>query len=132
MVTLVLSGALLSGCDDRQPYRHTSYPGYPSGTNVTNNTYVPGLGYYHAPYHNWFLYPYNYYRPGFGYYHGGLYSPSPFESDIVESVPPPPSSFRTGGGGYSPGSSYASSTAAHSSGISHGGFGSTGHGSSGS
>jgi len=132
MVTLVLSGALISGCDDRNAYRYSSYPGYPTGTNVTNNTYVSGLGYYHAPYHDWFPYPYNYYRPGYGFFHGGLYSPAPFVSDVAASAPPSPAAFRTGGGGVSHAGSAGSDAFGHSSGISRGGFGSIGHGSIGS
>ena len=125
MVTLVLSGALMSGCDDSPRYGSQDYPGYPTGTDVTNNTYVSGLGYYHAPYRGWFQYPYNFYRPGFGYYHGGLYSPDPFVSDVVSSRPPLPSTFRTGGMGATGGSHPGSSS--FSSSVSRGGFGSIGH-----
>jgi hypothetical protein len=132
LVTLVLSGALMGGCDNRSRYPSQSYPGYPTGANVTNNTYVAGLGYYHAPYRGWFEFPYNDYRPGFGYYHGGIYTPDPFVSDIMYSQPPPPpsrpSNFRTGGSGGFIGSSVGSSS--HSSSVSRGGFGSIGHGGS--
>ena len=114
-VTLVLSGALVSGCDNRK-----GDTGYAAGTTVTNNTYVSGRGYYHAPCHGWFEYPYNYYRPGFGYYHGGVYTPRPFVSDIVASSPSVRSTSggigREGGAGRS------------SSGVTRGGFGSFFHG----
>jgi hypothetical protein len=119
-VTLVLSSALVSGCDDEMPYR---YPAYATGTNVTNNTYVSGLGYYHAPYHGWFEYPFNYFRPGYGYYHGGIYSAQPYVSDIFSSRPFMPSSIGGGGGGggrLGAGRSSAS--------VARGGFGGTGHG----
>jgi hypothetical protein len=123
LVTLVLSSALVNGCDDRNLYGN---PGYAAGTNVTNNTYVSGMGYYHAPYHRWFEYPYNYYRPGFGYYHGGIYTPQPYVSDILSSPPSTPSTFGTPGGG---GGTHFGS-AGSSSGVMRGGFGSIGHGGS--
>jgi hypothetical protein len=85
MVTLVLSSTLVSGCDERSAPANWSTQGDPPA--VTNNTYVPGQGYYHAPYHGWFPYPYNFYRPGFGYYHGGIYTPGPVTSDVVASRP---------------------------------------------
>jgi len=121
LVTLVLSGALVSGCDDRSQYGN---PGYAAGTNVTNNTYVSGRGYYHAPYHGWFEYPYNYYRPGFGYYHGGIYTPQPYVSDILSGPAFSPSAYGGSGGG----DGTHSSGTASSSGVSRGGFGSIDHG----
>jgi hypothetical protein len=120
LVTLVLSGALVSGCDDRNQY---GYPGYAAATNVTNNAYVSGLGYYHAPYHGWFEYPYNYYRPGFGYYHGGIYTPQPYVSSIFSSSP----SISTAPGGVGGGGARLGS-AAPSSAVTRGGFGSIGRG----
>ncbi|HEY3853325.1 MAG TPA: hypothetical protein VGO67_02905 [Verrucomicrobiae bacterium] len=118
LVTLVLSGALVTGCDDR---RQNSDWSSGNGEVVTNNTHVSGLGYYHAPYHGWFEYPYNFYRPGFGYYHGGLYSPEPFVSDVFSSTPSMSGTF---GRGYGGGGGFGGS----SSSISRGGFGSIGHG----
>jgi hypothetical protein len=117
LVTLVLSGALASGCDDGTQYA------YAAGTTYTNNTYVSGRGYYHAPYHGWFEYPYNYYRPGFGYYHGGSYTPQPYVSDIESSSPSIPATYGRGGGG---GARFGSGES--SSGVARGGFGSIGHG----
>jgi hypothetical protein len=123
LVTLVLSTALV-GCWDEPSQNGNS--GYPAGTNITNNAYAPGLGYYHAPYHGWYEYPYNYYRPGFGYYHGGMYTPRPFVSDIIASDPSIRSTFGggAGAGGGRTGSAASSST------VSRGGFGSIGHGGS--
>ncbi len=128
-VTLIISGALLTGCDQRP----NSYSGGSYGTNqpITNNTYVVGRGYWHAPYHDWFPYPFNYYRPGFGYYHGGRYSDFPQISTVTESFPDNSSGYTSHGGYY--GSSYhgdssGSSFGGGSSGISRGGFGGTGHG----
>jgi hypothetical protein len=120
LVTLVLSSALVSGCDDRSQYGD---PGYAALPSVTNNTYVSGLGYYHAPYHGWFEYPYNCYRPGFGYYHGGIYTPQPHVSDIFSSPPSIPSI--SGGNG---GEAAHFGSTGSSSGVTRGGFGSIGHG----
>jgi hypothetical protein len=94
MVTLVLSGALLPGCDD--PWQTQNDPPSPQ---ITNNTYAPGYGYWHAPYHSWYPYPYNYFRPGYGYYHGGIYSAAPDFSPIRASADP-----RFGADGHSFGS----------------------------
>ena len=54
---------------------------------MTNNTYVASHGYWHAPYHNWYPYPYNYFDPARGYFHGGQWSPAPHESTITASRP---------------------------------------------
>jgi hypothetical protein len=121
LVTLVLSGALAGGCDDQS---QNGRSGQAANTILTNNTYTPSLGYYHAPYRGWFEYPYNYYRPGFGYYHGGTYSPQPEVSDVVASFPSRPFTFGTGGVG---GGGHIGSIASSSS-VSRGGFGSIGHG----
>jgi hypothetical protein len=121
LVTLVLSGALVSGCDDQRQYGDL---GHASGTDLTNNTYVSGLGYYHAPYHGWFEYPYNFYRPGFGYYHGGIYTPQPYVSDILSGPASIPSTYGGSGGAVGPHVGSAKS----SSGVTRGGFGSIGHG----
>jgi hypothetical protein len=118
MVTLVLSSRLITGCDDEPAGGDWSTQG---ATNVvTNNTYAPGWGYYHAPYHGWFPYPYNFYRPGLGYYHGGFYTRDPEVSAITASRPV--ASARAFSSGAKAGST------AH--GISRGGFGFTGHGGS--
>ena len=145
MVTLVLSGALMGGCDNRvRTVYQPNDPGPAAEAEPTNNTYVPGMGYYHAPYHGWYKYPYNYFQPDYGYYHGGVFSPDPAPIVVVSSRPPPPSTFRTGGGvvggggshigSIGTGSSVGGSSHVGSSGIassvSRGGFGSIGHGGS--
>jgi hypothetical protein len=101
---------------------------------MTNNTYRPGYGYWHAPFRGWYPYPYNYYRPGFGYFAGGGYRPAPFVSPII--VSPPYNwgggAYGGGGGGYGGGvSGYGrSSSPSHSANVTRGGFGSSGHASS--
>ncbi len=135
-VTLIISGALLVGCD-----RHTNgYGTWSSGTNapITNNTYVSGRGYWHAPYYNWYPYPFNYFRPGYGYYHGGFYSDLPQAVSIFASSPRRPSGYFSGGGsssyggyhgGYYGGSSGGFFGGGESSGgVSRGGFGHIGGG----
>src|SRR5260370_21718164 len=85
-LTLVIFGALLTGCDDpSDPSNNRDQ--YGRGQSMTNNTYAPGHGYYHAPYHGWYPYPYNSYHPGLGYYHGGDYSPAPHTSPVTASRP---------------------------------------------
>jgi hypothetical protein len=107
MVTLVISGALFSGCGEKPRIGAAGDWGDGNAQAVTNNTYVPGRGYYHAPYARWYPHPYNSYFPGLGYYHGGNYTPSPNSSRVTASHP--------------------SGSSSHSSGISRGGFGSSGH-----
>jgi hypothetical protein len=84
-VALVISGAILTGCS-RSPRDWDSDPVETSEV-LTNNTYVHGHGYYHAPYHAFFPYPYNYYFPGRGYYYGGNYGLQPDRSALSASSP---------------------------------------------
>jgi hypothetical protein len=105
-VLLVLSGSLLGGCDQRAPSFQSAQTGSSIPTDsdlmttdtiggivdtnapaLTNNTYVANRGYYHAPYHSWYPFPYNYYVPGAGYYHGGRYNPAPHNSPVSSSQP---------------------------------------------
>jgi hypothetical protein len=53
----------------------------------TNNHYLPGAGYYHAPYHAWYPLPYNAYDPARGYYHGGVWTREPDENTLRVSQP---------------------------------------------
>jgi hypothetical protein len=55
----------------------------------TNNDYVPGAGYYHAPQHAWFPYPYNYHDPARGYFAGGLWRAMPWVVGFMQSQPTP-------------------------------------------
>lgn len=111
-IVLVLSGALLSGCGRKQEDLSQGWDAGP----VTNNTYRPGLGYYHAPYYHWYPHPYNWYSPGFGYYHGGMFSPQPFQSSNAASRPQLTGSGRSG----------SSTTSSSRSSVSRGGFGGSG------
>jgi hypothetical protein len=80
-VVLVLSGAILNGCGHRE---EEIKPAARESQVLTNDTYVAGRGYYHAPFHAFFPFPYNHYSPGVGYYRGGQFHSQP---DL--RVPPP-------------------------------------------
>ncbi len=133
-IRLVLLGGvatgMLAGCD---PSTDTSYPSSQVNTNsvYTNDCYVAGRGYYHAPYHGWFPYPYNYYLPGRGYFHGGFWTPQPFNSPITVSQPKQTSvtssSSRSSKAFGSPSSSSSSKSSTTSGGTSRGGFGNSSH-----
>ncbi|HVU36445.1 MAG TPA: hypothetical protein VHE61_23605 [Opitutaceae bacterium] len=55
-----------------------------------NNAYVPGVGYYHTPFHAWYAYPFNYYFPGRGYFYGGFWHPAAFAGVIPPMSRPSP------------------------------------------
>ncbi len=80
MLSGALSSVALVGCGDKAPLAYEDH-------SYTNNYYLPGAGYYHAPYHAWYPFPYNYYVPGSGYYHGGTWTPEPHDSTITASHP---------------------------------------------
>lgn len=77
-----VSGAVLTGCSPKPSV---------SGQNVyTNNFYVPGAGYYHAPFRGWYALPYNHFDPAKNrYFYGGLWGAYPFESITNISSPTP-------------------------------------------
>ena len=55
-----------------------------------NDYYVPGAGYYHAPFHRFYPHPINCYDPALKlYYFGGQWGPTPFLSAINISAPTP-------------------------------------------
>jgi hypothetical protein len=61
-----------------------------SATNVyTNNYYVQGVGYYHAPFRAFYPFPYNHYEPKSGkYFFGGQWSGAPHQNITNISAPP--------------------------------------------
>ena len=89
-IRLVLVGtvtsAVLVGCN---PERDKPRASLSSNNTYTNNHYVHGAGYYHAPYRAWFPFPYNSYVPGRGYYHGGQWASDPGVASIDASRPAP-------------------------------------------
>src|SRR5258708_32033217 len=90
-VRLMVTASLLapfSGCAPKQsappapdPNQNWDYGSqgqtFDPNRDYENNTYIAGLGYYHAYHHWWYPYPWNYYMPGFGYYGGGGWGASP-------------------------------------------------------
>lgn len=56
----------------------------------TNNHFVPGVGYYHAPFRAWYSLPYNHYDAGNSrYFFGGQWGGAPYESVVNISAPTP-------------------------------------------
>ncbi|MDB6137298.1 MAG: hypothetical protein JWO94_370 [Verrucomicrobiaceae bacterium] len=64
------------------------------GRNLVNATYsndyfVKGLGYYHAPYHGFYANPFNFHDEAKGYYYGGSWYPAASTSTVTSSTPSP-------------------------------------------
>lgn len=75
-----LSSALLTGCGSR--------PSLSTQNVYTNNFYVPGVGYYHAPFRNWYPLPYNHFDAAQHlYFFGGQWSRQPCQSITNISSP---------------------------------------------
>jgi hypothetical protein len=75
-----LSSVALTGCEQK--------PSINTGNFYTNNFYVPGAGYYHAPFRSWYALPYNHFDPQTRlYYYGGKWDTKPFESITNISSP---------------------------------------------
>ena len=82
-VQLVLLGGVLAGCSPPGSGRLASVDGV-----YTNNYYIPGAGYYHAPFRGWFSQPYNYYDPQTKrYFFGGQWGTEPHASITNISAP---------------------------------------------
>jgi hypothetical protein len=111
-----LSAGALAGC--------TQKPSVSAQNVYTNNFYVPGAGYYHAPFRNWYSLPYNHFDAQKNlYYYGGQWGAQPFESITNISSPLPEAvqvaqNTRTdiprGGFGHSYGSHYWGGSGFHS------------------
>lgn len=81
LVLLGLSAGTLAGCTEGKP-RISEQAVY------TNDYYVPGMGYYHAPFRNWFPYRYNYFdAKSQRYYYGGQWGSAPWLSVTNVSSP---------------------------------------------
>jgi hypothetical protein len=75
-----LSTAALTGCEQK--------PSISTENVYTNNFYVPGTGYYHAPFRNWYPLPYNHFdAQKQRYFYGGQWGVQPFESITNISAP---------------------------------------------
>ena len=76
------SAGALAGCS------RTEVPVITTENVYANNYYLPGVGYYHAPFNAWYQHPYNYFDPQKKiYFYGGKWGPTPFESIINVSSP---------------------------------------------
>lgn len=83
-IRLILIGGLstgaLAGCDQR--------PAITTEGVYTNNFHVPGVGYYHAPFRNWYSLPYNHFDAQKRlYFYGGQWGSEPFENITNISSP---------------------------------------------
>ena len=79
-----LSAGALAGCDpsSSQKARVTADSAY------TNNYFLPGVGYYHAPFRGWYSLPYNHFNPQTQrYFQGGQWAAIPHESITNISSP---------------------------------------------
>ncbi len=145
---LLLSGALatglgLGGCSDSNP---PPAPGQAwngmaladdNNQDQQNNAYVPGLGYYHTPFHSWYPFPFNFHRPDRGYYYGGVWHPNSYVGPVPASSRPSAAGwmrarsllgYHGGSGGAGSGGGFAGFSAfgGHASGsVTRGGFGSS-------
>ena len=79
-----VAGTTLTGCDSDPVPEHTHLS---ADNTYTNNHYVHGAGYYHAPYGAWFPYSYNSFTPGRGYFHGGQWNSAPDSTPLQASRP---------------------------------------------
>lgn len=72
----------MTGCSQRPAIRTDNV--------YTNNFYVPGAGYYHAPFRAWYSLPYNHFDAQRQmYFYGGQWGYTPCES-ITNISPPTP------------------------------------------
>lgn len=77
-----LSAGALAGCSP------IGRPAISADNVYTNDFYLPGAGYYHAPFRAWYPYPYNHYDSRARlYFFGGQWGPDPFQSIINVSSP---------------------------------------------
>lgn len=75
-----LSTAVFTGC--------SSKPSVSTQNVYTNNFYVPGAGYYHAPFRGWYTLPYNHFDAQKNlYFYGGKWGLQPFQSITNISSP---------------------------------------------
>lgn len=109
------SGALTACAAAAQGARITTESYY------TNDDHIPGAGYYHAPFHGFYTFPYNYYDPYRKmYFFGGQWGNAPYRSVVNISAPTPEAvraaeSLRTDNTRtYVPRSGFGSSSGSHS------------------
>lgn len=117
-IRLLLLGGLaagaLPGCAPRGGDREArDEPRITAESFYTNDHYIEGVGYYHAPFRAFFPYRFNNYDAGRRqYFYGGQWGERPFESVVNISSPTPEAAARA--------------EAARPAAVTRGGFGSTG------
>jgi hypothetical protein len=80
---ITASAVTACGPASRQP------PPLSAESVYTNNFYVPGVGYYHAPFRAWYSLPYNHFDPkSQRYFYGGQWSATAGQSFTNISSPP--------------------------------------------
>lgn len=141
-VTLAIVGAVAGVCaiaivscskDEEEEVADHEVQEVHSGHSYNNNHYVPGVGYYHAPFRSWFSRPYNDYDSSRGYFYNNAWhktrDTSPMSSSVptAETVSQVNSSWRSANPGEV---SARKSTIASSRSSSRGGFGSSSRSSS--
>jgi hypothetical protein len=89
-IRLVLIGGLSAGTlTSCGPEGSQKSPLSPQNV-YTNNYYVPGVGYYHAPFRAWYALPYNHFdTQSQRYFFGGAWAATPHQS-ITNISPPTP------------------------------------------
>lgn len=89
-IRLVLIGGLSAGALTGCGPDSLQHPPVSTENVYTNNFYVPGAGYYHAPFRGWYAFPYNHYDGRLHrYFYGGQWGPSPHQSITNLSAPTP-------------------------------------------
>ena len=74
----------MTGCNQKE------LPAISADGVYTNNYFVPGVGYYHAPFRAWYPLPYNHFNPQTQrYFYGGQWGAAPFENITNLSAPTP-------------------------------------------
>ena len=86
---LLLGGGLAAGANTAcSPSPGREEPRISAESYYTNDYYIPGAGYYHAPFRAFFPYRFNHYDSARRlYFYGGRWEAAPFESPVNISAP---------------------------------------------
>jgi hypothetical protein len=82
-VPLAIGLAYRALADDREDVTSSSSstPAVDTATAYPMNHFLPGAGYYHAPYHAWFPMPFNFHDNSRGWFRGGQWRTTPMEDE---------------------------------------------------
>ena len=87
-VKRVLLGGLTAGALSACTAAIAQMPRITSENYYTNEIFIPGAGYYHAPFQAFFPHPYNHFDPQRRmYFYGGQWGPAPHRSIVNISAP---------------------------------------------